>query len=193
MKKCFFSWKETVLVRIGWFRARFWWVKILKWSKGGTKGCNACGPPFGLDHNFKNWKPCFSNEKMLLLMKGNSFSKNRMVSSKILMSENFEMEQRGDQRMQCMWSPLWSWPQLQKLKNLFFKWKNASSHERKQFCKNRMVSSKILMSENFEMEQRGDQRMQCMWSPLWSWPQLQKLKTLFFKWKNASSHERKQF
>ena len=41
-------------------------------------------------------------------MKGNSFSKNRMVSSKILMSENFEMEQRGDQRMQCMWSPLWS-------------------------------------------------------------------------------------
>ena len=74
MKKCFFSWKETVLFRIGWFRARFWWVKILKWSKGGTKGCNACGPPFGLDHNFKNWKTCFSNEKMLLLMKGNSFS-----------------------------------------------------------------------------------------------------------------------
>ena len=189
MKKCLFSWKETVSFRIGWFwgkilmsenfemdqrgdhrmqcmwsplcswpqfqklknlffrwknacfherkqfrlesdgfEARFWWVKILKWTKGGTTGCNACGPPFALEHKFKNWKTCFSDEKMLVFMKGNSFVWNRMVSSKMLISENFEMDQRGDHRMQCMWSPLCSWPQVQKLKNLFFRWKNACFH-----------------------------------------------------------------
>ena len=29
-------------------------------------------------------------------MKGNSFDSNRMVWSKVLMSENFDMDQRGD-------------------------------------------------------------------------------------------------
>ena len=216
-----------------------------------------------------------------------------MVSSKILMSENSEMEQRGDHRMQCMWSPLWSWPPVQKLKNVVSWWINACSHERKQFCLESdgfeqdfdewkfwngakggpqdamhvvpplvlTTSSKIeklvfqmkkclfwwketvlfriwngakggpqdamhvvpplvlttsskIEKVVFQMKkclfwwketvlfrigwfrarkQRGDHRMQCMWSPLWSWPQVQKLKNLFFRWKNACSDERKQF
>ena len=62
MNKCLFSWKETVSFRIGWFRARFWWVKILKWSKGATTGCNACGPPFGLTTSSKIEKLCFPDE-----------------------------------------------------------------------------------------------------------------------------------
>ena len=64
-KKALFSWKETVSFRIRWFGARFWWVKILKWTKGETTVCSASGPPFGFDHHFKTWKTCFSDEKKI--------------------------------------------------------------------------------------------------------------------------------
>ena len=122
-KKCkFFSWKEIVSIGIGRFRARFWWVKILTWTKGGTTVSIACGPPFGIDYNFKQskilffkWKKCkFFSWKEIVL------DWNRTVWSKILMSENSDMDQRGDHSIHCMWSPLWYWLKLQTIQKLVF-------------------------------------------------------------------------
>ena len=62
-------------------------------------------------------------------MKGNSFDYNPMLSSKILMSENYDMNQRGDHSMH-VGDPL-VLLKIQKFKNLFLRRKNACFHERK--------------------------------------------------------------
>ena len=51
-------------------------------------------------------------------MKGNSFDSNRMVWSKVLMSENFDMDQRGDHSGHVV-PPLHLDQKIQIVKNLF--------------------------------------------------------------------------
>ena len=193
MKKCLFSWKETVSFRMGWFGARFWWVKIFTWTKGGPQYAMHVVPPMVLTTNSKIEKLVFRMKKCLFSWKETVSFRIGMVWSTILMSENFHMDQRGDHSMQCMWSPLWFWPPIQKSRNLFFKWKNACFHERKQFRLQWDGLEQDFHEWKFNLDQRGDHSMQCMWSPLWFWPPIQKSKNLFFKWKNACFHERKQF
>ena len=88
-------------------------------------------------------------------MKGNSFDSNRMVWSKVLMSENFDMDQRGDHSMHVV-------PPLVLIKNskieklVFMMKKRLVFMKGNSFDSNRMVWSKVLMSENFDMDQRGD-------------------------------------
>ena len=132
MKKCLFLSKEIVSIRIGWFGGRFWGKKILKWTKGGTTVCMSCGPPFGFDEKIQKLKYLFKMKKCLFLSKEIVSIRIGWFGGRFWGKKILKWTKGGTTvSMHVMWSPLWFWQKIQKLKYLFLRWKNACFYQRK--------------------------------------------------------------
>ena len=104
-KKCLFSWKEIVSIRIGWFRARFWWVKIMTWTKGGTTVC--------MWGTLWSWQKIQKLKNLFLKKKKYLFSWKEIVSIRIgwfrarFWWVKIMTWTKGGTTV-CMWGTLWS-------------------------------------------------------------------------------------
>ena len=162
-------------------------VKILTWTKRGTTVC--MWSPLWFWQKFKNFgfklKKCFFSWKEIVSIRIGWF---RPSTTNILMSENFDMDQRGHHSMHVV-PPL----VLTKIQKLVFKLKKCLISRKEivsiRFGWFQQSTTNILVSENFDMDKRWHHSMHVV--PPLVLTKIQKFKNLFLSWKNACFHERK--
>ena len=179
----------------------------MKWTKGGTTVCMSCGPPFGFDEKileilvFKMKKCLFLSKEIVSIRIG--WFGGRFWGKKIL-----KWTKGGTTvSMHVMWSPLWFWQKIQKLKYLFLRWKNACFYQRKCFVfkmKKCLFLSKEIVSirigwfggrfwgkKILKWTKGGTTVCMSCGPPFGFDEKIQKLKYLFLRWKNACFYQRK--